>query len=243
MTAKSLFLACAGTLALSTAAFGADLAPRPYTKAPPPIITPAPSWAGFYIGGFGGYGWSNEISASNPFVGGGRISTDELNGGFGGGTIGYNWQAPGSQFVWGIEVDVAGSDIGSGATTGLVSARDRIDVFGSVTGRLGISTGASLLYVKGGYGWASNKIDVDILGLNVFSQSNTHSGWTLGAGFEYLFAPNWSGKIEYQYYDLGSKNYAGGIIPGGIDLGASMHTVKAGINYHFNWGAPLVAGY
>ena len=29
-------------------------------------------------------------------------------GGFGGGTIGYNWQFPGSQFVFGIEIDAAG---------------------------------------------------------------------------------------------------------------------------------------
>ncbi len=50
MTAKSLLLACAGTLALSTAALGADLAPRPYTKAPPPIVAPAPSWRNAYAG-------------------------------------------------------------------------------------------------------------------------------------------------------------------------------------------------
>jgi outer membrane immunogenic protein len=240
---KKLLLASVGVLALSVPSYAADLAARPYTKAPPPVVAPVPSWNGFYIGGFGGYGWSNEISVGNVFIGGTRVTTDELNGAFGGGTIGFNWQAPGSQFVWGIEVDVAGSDIGAGDSNGLVSARDRIDVFGSVTGRLGVAFNSALLYVKGGYGWANNQIDVDAFGVNVFSQSNTHSGWTVGAGLEYLFAPNWSAKVEYQYYDFGSQNYASGIVPGGIDLGASIHTVKAGINYHFNWGAPLAPGY
>ena len=35
----------------------------------------------------------------------------DSSGGFGGGTIGYNWQFPGSQFVFGIEVDAAGASI------------------------------------------------------------------------------------------------------------------------------------
>ena len=67
---------------------------RPYTKAPPPVVSPAYNWSGFYIGAMGGYGW-----------------VDEASGGFGGGTVGYNWQMPGSQFVFGIEVDAAGASI------------------------------------------------------------------------------------------------------------------------------------
>lgn len=240
---KSIFLASAAIVALAVPSYAADLAPAPYTKAPPVVAPIATNWSGFYIGGFGGYGWSNEISASNPFVGGIRASTDELNGGFGGGTIGYNWQAPGSQFVWGIEVDVAGGDIGTSASFGPVSGKDSIDAFGSVTGRLGVAFNSALLYVKGGYGWANNQIDVDAFGVNIYSQSKTHSGWTIGAGLEYMLAPNWSAKVEYQYYDLGKENYASNVILGGVDLGASIHTVKAGINYHFNWGGPLAPGY
>jgi outer membrane immunogenic protein len=233
---KKLLLASAAILALSVPSYAADLAARPYTKAPPVAAPLALSWNGFYIGGFGGYGWSDRVRASNPFLGGGAVSTDELNGGFGGGTIGFNWQAPGSQFVWGIEIDAAGADLGTGSVVGPIAARDRINAFGSVTGRLGVAFSSALLYVKGGYGWANNQIDVDVLGVNVFSQSNTHSGWTIGGGLEYMFAPNWSAKVEYQYYDLGKKNYAATVIAGGLDIGASIHTIKGGINYHFNWG-------
>ena len=33
---------------------------RPYTKAPPAVVSPAYNWSGFYIGAMGGYGWDSE---------------------------------------------------------------------------------------------------------------------------------------------------------------------------------------
>ncbi len=76
------------------------------------------------------------------------------------------------------------------------------------------------------------------------SESHVHSGWTVGGGLEYLFAPQWSGKLEYMYADYGSATYAAGIVPGGVGLSATVHTIKAGINYHFGWGGgPVVARY
>jgi outer membrane immunogenic protein len=88
-------LLAAALLSVATAASAADIPARPYTKAPPPLVSPAYNWSGFYIGAMGGYGWDSGDSS----------------GGFGGGTIGYNWQFPGSQFVFGIEVDAAGGSI------------------------------------------------------------------------------------------------------------------------------------
>ena len=38
--------------------------------------------------------------------------------------------------------------------------------------------------------------------------SDTRLGWTIGAGLEWMFAPNVSVKLEYLYYDLGSASYA-----------------------------------
>jgi len=81
-------LIAAALLSVATAASAADMQARPYTKAPPPLVSPAYNWSGFYIGAMGGYGWDS----------------GDFSGGFGGGTIGYNWQFPGSQFVFGIEV-------------------------------------------------------------------------------------------------------------------------------------------
>ena len=82
-------------LSVATAASAADMQARPYTKAPPAVVSPAYNWSGFYVGAMGGYGWG----------------TNAGSGGFGGGTVGYNWQLPGSQFVFGVEVDAAGASI------------------------------------------------------------------------------------------------------------------------------------
>src|SRR5437870_5991786 len=82
-------------LSVATAASAADMQARPYTKAPPAVVSPAYNWSGFYLGAMGGGGWG----------------TNSGSGGFGGGTIGYNLQLPGSLFVFGIEVAAAVANI------------------------------------------------------------------------------------------------------------------------------------
>lgn len=228
---KKTILAAAALVATAASAFAADLPARPYTKAPPPVVSPATNWSGFYIGAMGGYGWSDRVRASVGGLGV-TVNSDSLNGGFAGGTIGYNWQMPGSQFVWGLEVDAAWSDIKYSETAFGVTFEDRIQAFGSVTGRLGMAFNSVLLYAKGGYAWASNKISVSGFGLTA-SESQVHSGWTVGAGLEWMFAPAWSLKGEYMYADYGSKAYAANVVPGGVHIGATVHTAKVGVNFHF----------
>lgn len=237
---KKILLTTAALLISAGAASAADLAARPYTKAPPAPVIAATNWSGFYLGGFGGYGWSESVRARVPGVGSASANTSDINGGFGGGTIGYNWQSPGSQFVWGLEVDAAGADISDSATVFGVTGRDKIDAFGSVTGRIGVAFDAVLLYAKGGYGWADNKISATGRGVN-FSEWKIHSGWTVGGGLEWMFAPQWSAKVEYQYYDLDRDRYLAAVIPPGVDLSGSFHTAKVGVNYHF--GGPALARY
>src|SRR3569833_1551005 len=57
---KSIFLGAVSVIALgmSVPASAADLAARPYTKAPPMVAAAVYDWSGFYIGGNGGGGWS-----------------------------------------------------------------------------------------------------------------------------------------------------------------------------------------
>ena len=217
-------LLAAALLSVATAASAADMQARPYTKAPPPLVSPAYDWSGFYIGAMGGYGWDREDSS----------------GGFGGGTIGYNWQFPGSQFVFGIEVDAAGATIKDSLTAdvgdGIMATEElKINSFGSVTGRAGVAWDAALFYAKGGFAWAYRKdsISVPEFGLNV-SDSQTHTGYTIGGGVEYLFTPNWSAKGEYMYTSLGSKTYNLGSELELFDSGTiDFHTIKIGVNYHF----------
>ena len=58
---KKFLLGTVGLIALGMAApaTAADLAARPYTKAPPPIVAPIYDWTGFYIGANGGWGQSH----------------------------------------------------------------------------------------------------------------------------------------------------------------------------------------
>ena len=214
-------LASAGMFALSAIApaMAADMAARaPYVKAPPPAAIY--NWTGFYIGGFGGY--ASEESG-NP----------KMEGGFAGGTIGYNWQA--GNIVYGLEVDAAGADIDASVSALGVTARSKIDSLGTVRGRFGFAVDKVLFYGTGGYAWVDNKISVSALGVTA-SQSNFHSGWTVGAGIEAFIAPQWSIKGEYLYRSLGSETYFGVPSP---DL--KLHSVQFGVNYHF--GGPIVAKY
>ena len=65
--------------------------------------------------------------------------------------------------------------------------------------------------------------------------SPNRNGWTIGAGAEYMLAPQWSAKLEYSYLDFGSNTYAFAI-PGagaGLTLKTQVHEVKVGVNYHW----------
>ena len=165
------------------------LAARPYTKAPAYAPAPIYNWTGFYIGGHvgGAFGGSNNILAPG-FI------TNSNDGRFmGGGQIGYDTQFS-PNWVFGIEANYSFLDTGSNfANRGL----------GSVTGRLGYTWGPALLYVKGGYGWADSRFT------NGFAGNGGRDGYTVGGGLEYLFTQNWSGKVEYQYYDFGNVNFVG----------------------------------
>ncbi|WP_029584368.1 outer membrane protein [Bradyrhizobium sp. URHD0069] len=229
------FLLAAGLIALGPAsAMAADLPARTYSKAPA-IVSPAYNWTGFYVGVMGGYGWSDSIN-----VAGFTAGTNDIKGGFVGGTIGYNWQGAGSPFVVGIEVDGAWSDINFSETLLGETFEERIRSFGSVTGRLGYAVDAALFYVKGGYAWANNRLSVTDVG-TLFSESRFHSGWTIGGGLEYGFAQNWSAKAEYMFASYANEDYLTAFVPGGIGFGFDVHTVKGGINYRF--GGPVAARY
>jgi outer membrane immunogenic protein len=218
-----LLLLAGAALSVATAASAADMQARPYSKAPPAVVSPAYNWSGFYIGAMGGFGWGS--------------GDNEGTGGFGGGTVGYNWQFPGSQFVFGVEVDAAGASIKDSFTEDqggiLVTQESKINSFGSVTGRAGFAMDAALIYAKGGYAWANHKATISAPALGITSSdSQTHAGYTIGGGLEYLFTPNWSAKAEYMYTSLGSETYRFDGQP--ADSGSfDFHTIKVGVNYHF----------
>ena len=86
----------------------------------------------------------------------------------------------------------------------------------------------------------------DAPGIFKDSVSKTHSGWTVGGGLEYAFAPNWSAKAEYLYVNLNREPYLDIAIPGAAPLTVNarhdFHLLRLGVNYRFG-GAPIVASY
>jgi outer membrane immunogenic protein len=100
------------SLLSATSAFAADLAARPYTKAPI-YVDPGYNWTGFYVGGNVGYSWGRSSStqsfidtASGAILNSNAFKFD-MNGIIGGGQIGYNWQK--DKWVFGLEADIQGS--------------------------------------------------------------------------------------------------------------------------------------
>ncbi|CAL77759.1 putative outer-membrane protein, putative secreted protein [Bradyrhizobium sp. ORS 278] len=216
---KKILLATVALAALAAPAAAADLAARPtYTKAP--VLAPVPTWAGFYLGAFGGYATTDNGGVLSP------------KGGFAGGTIGYNWQS--GAWVYGLEADAAWADIkdsvgGVVPGFGAVGIASKIDATGTARGRVGYAFNNVLLYGTGGYAWANNKITLSALGVGV-SDTQFLSGWTAGGGVEVLFAPKWSVKAEYLYKSFDGKTYFGGALPTG---NLNLHSVQVGVNYHF----------
>ena len=222
---KKLALGLLLSFAVSGAAVAADM--RMPVKAPPPIVSPATNWSGFYIGAMGGY--ASESSSDDVIVG---VAADpRMKGGFGGGTIGYNWQT--GQFVFGLEADAAFASVNASATAFGVTAESEIQSLGTVRGRIGMAFDTVLLYATGGYAWADNKFSITIPPVSV-SESNFHHGWTVGAGVEWMFAPRWSVKFEYLYRDFSSETYFAGLLPPGVSSGnIGFHSGQVGVNFHF----------
>jgi outer membrane immunogenic protein len=227
---SKLFVAAvvaAGTFAGVSVSSAADLAARPYTKAPV-IAAPIYDWTGFYIGGNIGYSWGRSDNTATLVNGAGTVLfTDavgrDMNGVIGGGQVGYNWQM--ASWLWGLEADIQGSgQKGSRdfiCPTGVctpnfgviavfpgpavpVTLSQKLDWFGTVRGRVGVlATPTVLLYATGGLAYGDVQTSATIAGLGVTSSSNTRVGWTVGAGVEGSIGGNWTAKLEYLYMDIG----------------------------------------
>jgi outer membrane immunogenic protein len=239
------------SLSFGETAGAVDLGLEPlYTKAP---STPTWSWTGFYIGGHAGGGWANtawfeDITATG---GGGPVGFQDAShtasGLLGGGQAGFNYQK--GRWVFGFEGDVSGANItGNNANCfpevggAAQTCSTKVDSLGTVTGRFGATFDRSLIYVNGGFGWVSESYQ-KAGGLSPGSAAETRGGWTLGAGVEYSFTGPWSGKLQYDYIGLGTRNVKF-TAPGFTeDIRDNLQVVKVGINYRFGWGGPAAPNH
>lgn len=239
-------------------------------------------WSGMYAGVHAGYGWGNWDGTLVYDAGLGPVDIWDPaeqsisgQGWLGGIQVGANHQV--DSLVFGLEADIALTGIAGedtfttidfgndGLTDYTWNIRNEVDFFGSVRGRMGVAAGQGLFYATGGLAYARTSGDLVVTGHEgqgfnppqvtaVGSASENHIGWTVGAGAEWMFARNWSLKVEYLYADLGNAayRYTGTAYPnaapcvGPPAVGCSfphttdsfpskltMHTARVGVNYLF----------
>ena len=194
------------TVVASSSALAADIRRG---AAPVPYLTPSYgyNWSGLYVGANAGYQWG---SVSNLGI--------DPSGFAGGGQLGYNWQT--GQFVFGAEADLQASN----ADATFAAFKFSNPWFGTLRARAGFAMDNILLYATAGLAYGGGRLQ--FAGL---SESQTHWGWTAGAGIEVGFTPNWSVKAEYLYVDLDEKGYA----LTGANHGFESSLLRFGINYRF----------
>jgi outer membrane immunogenic protein len=226
-------------LAASTLANAADAPPYAVSV----YVPPAFSWTGLYLGGNVG-GARNQGYLIDTSFGLNFSNKDHV---IGGGQLGINWQL--SNFLLGLEWEFDGVSNNTAEQfvlgIGTVQVTSNSNWITTLAARFGIAYGYWLFYGKaGGARVGNNKFTitnvtsgVQISGLN----SDSKSRLLLGAGIEWAFAPNWSGKVEYDYLGTDSRTFT---VPAGSAFlandtfttgGQNIQMVKVGINYLLNW--------
>jgi outer membrane immunogenic protein len=237
-TMKRVLLGSVAAVALfSTSTFAADLPVRHVAPAPVPYVAPM-TWSGCYLGGnLGGAFGSASISGAA-----GTVSADG-SGFAGGGQVGCDYEFT-SGWVVGFRNMFDGTSNSRSRT--LVNGPLAGDVvnfnnqwFDLLTARLGYSwTPAWLVYFQGGGAWAHTSANITAAGGQIGQTSETRSGWTVGGGVEWMFAPHWSAFLEGNYMDFGSTS-ATAFTPivcaagCGFSAKATAGNVLVGVNYRF----------
>jgi len=229
---KFLLLGIATAAFCGAPALAADLpvrAPAPAYVAPAPMF----SWNGCYIGGNTGGGWAGGATWTVGGLSGSNGNGSGWVGGLQGGCdVQYSTLVLGFETMW---------DWGNMKTSHQdpffpagVTNTNTVQWFGTLTARAGYAVDRSLLYFKGGVAWADASAKItDPTGVHSAQGSNSRTGWDLGGGWEYAFAPNWSTKIEYNYIGFSGRSFTA---PVGIPVSISnlnVQTLLVGLNYRF----------
>jgi outer membrane immunogenic protein len=263
---KKLVLALTALAAFTGSASAADLAARPYTKAPAPVAY-APSWTGCYIAGGGGGAMTkndhHDVDTLGVVTGvPGTVISPNLSTGADGwfGTVGAGCDYQFNNFVVGIFGDYDFMDVkGDVSTFGFfgpaATGSQKMDSQWAVGGRVGYLVMPQLLtYVSGGYTqahWKSTTLfDFFTPGVPVGSLNGaTKGGWFIGAGDEYAlsFLPGLFWKTEYRYSEFDRTDATVNITGFGAFSTVSErfkeHSVRSELVYRFNWAGPVVAKY
>lgn len=239
----------------------ASAADMPF-KAPPSQA--ADDWSGWYAGGNLGYGWGDarnpDVSFVDPgaaigfaayFAAGGNVIPGLTPRGInGGGQVGFNRMlAP--HWLVGAVADLQASAIAASATNSaaafgvptLQSNSSRIDWFGTVRGKIGVTENNWLLFGTAGLAYGAVTTSGSFItpgGLVAVTGANTSTstGWAAGAGVNYSLSQNWIAGIEYIYVNLGrtSATETQPLFPGAaltISNLSAVHVLRTTLDYRF----------
>ncbi len=250
---RKILLAIATSIFAAGSASAADIAARPYTKAP--VIAPVYDWSGIYLGADAGWQGSR-IGLSNPTPGN-PLTYDPQHDSFAlGAHVGYQKQW--GQFVLGIEGGyTAGFDEVSFTTPsisifspgGTATTSAKLKDLWTVGGRIGWAPGNVLLYATGGYANGAYGFSaVNTGGVGAQNGTARLDGAYIGVGVDWApFNNNWLFGVEYRHYEFDARTInvasTGFVFVEPIRFDPTTDTVMGRISYKFNWDAPLVAKY
>jgi outer membrane immunogenic protein len=238
MRKKLLMLFAGAALGLTAShTSAADLGWRGPSPAPAYLRAPVPYvWTGCYVGGNVGGAWAN-IEVSNVATG---ETASASNSGFAGGAqIGCDYQAS-APWVVGFRDLLDATSLNNSTTfssipfTGTADSRTRW--FDTLTARGGYLVLSNLLlYGQGGAAWTNTNVTFFSAGAQVGQFSNDRTGWTVGAGAEWMFVPHWSVFLEYNFMGFGTQSAAFTACGGSCVLStkANIQDALVGINYKF----------
>jgi outer membrane immunogenic protein len=197
---------------------------------PAPVVAPvvAPSdWTGFYTGIFLGY--ADDDADVDDW---GDIGFDDQpnpSGALGGIAAGYNFQS--GKWVYGIEADIAATDLNDTGSLDGLPGEYEIDINSMATlrGRVGYDMGRWMPYATAGVAAADADYTLYTPTGSV-KDDNGMTGYTVGFGAEYAINDRWSAKGEYLYTSLEGRFEGDGF---NTDVDHEIHTVRAGLNYRF----------
>ncbi len=169
------------------------------------------------------------------------IGAKPSDGGLMGGLqAGYNVLS--GNLIWGVEVDVSGMNAEPSSTCGYNTALDcdmKLGPVGTLRARVGYASGNWLVYVTGGAAATHYQLDSEtkIGGITVDDANGGEFGWTVGAGVERMIGDLVGIKLEYRYMRFNDADFDPHVCTGGgscdADIGFDVHTVMAGVNFHF----------
>ena len=251
---RDLVLAAGVLLGLGAAgvASAADMAVKSR-----PLVAPVYNWTGCYIGANVGGAWSRmttsrfsqDVTGFAPAL----YGTEDDTGFIGGGQVGCDWTV-GSNLVVGIEgqFDFGGVN-GRHALIAFPTQSETNSLRSVMTaaGRFGyLFTPTFLGYGKVGMAFKQNRNQVfQPNGALLESASFWLPGMDVGAGVEWVFAPNWSVFAEYNYIWIEDQsgqhfNAVPGLLGETLNVKPIVQTAMVGVNYKFHWdGGPVVAKY